>query len=61
MLQDCTFFTREEILRLFKRYKDLNPDASAREQQRRAAKSKLPDIEANPQFKVRLTIKYSMK
>lgn len=52
--QDCTFFTRKEILRIFKRYRELAPDRVPRDMKAEKTKNlKIPaiEVEAMPELK----------
>ncbi|CAH1153731.1 unnamed protein product [Phaedon cochleariae] len=61
--QDCTFFTRKEILRVFKRFREVRPDLVPKQMKKNQAVSvripledsieKLPELHENP-FKKRI-------
>ncbi|XP_018578620.1 calcium and integrin-binding family member 2 [Anoplophora glabripennis] len=61
--QDCTFFTRKEILRVFKRFREVRPDIVPKQMKENEAVhiripledsiEKLPELNENP-FKIRI-------
>ncbi|CAH1103571.1 unnamed protein product [Psylliodes chrysocephalus] len=61
--QDCTFFTRKEILRVFKRFREVRPDIVPKQMKKNEAISvripledsieKIPELHENP-FKTRI-------
>jgi Ca2+-binding EF-hand superfamily protein len=65
--QDCTFFTRKEILRVHKRYRDASPDLVPKTMTESEANSilvprekieRLPELVENP-FKTRMCLAFS--
>ena len=53
--QDCTFFTRKEILRVYQRFRELNPDLGPKDFQERSwahkHKMAVQEAEAMPEFR----------